>query len=62
MNIHLNGNATGCCYDIDEHLSLGDASESSLYEIWHGDEVEDLREYSRIKNFQTSESAANFSS
>lgn len=33
MNIHYDGNVTGCCFDMNKHLSLGDACSSSLYEI-----------------------------
>lgn len=43
LNVHYTGNVTGCCFDMNENLRLGDAVKDSLYDIWHGKDMTALR-------------------
>lgn len=52
-SIHYDGNVTGCCYDMDKHLSFGNVTNTSLYEIWHGGEIEKLRNSFRNQDFDS---------
>lgn len=52
LNIHHDGNVPGCCYDMDGNLSFGNVKQESLYEIWHGEKINSLREAFRQTNFK----------
>jgi len=41
--VHWNGNVVPCCFDYDEKVVFGNASEKSLAEIWNGEALREFR-------------------
>ena len=42
-NIASSGNIVPCCRDIDLSLVLGNVKNDSLYDIWHGEKITEMR-------------------
>lgn len=45
MAIHVNGNAAICCLDGFGETNMGNVFESSVKEVWHGEEFTKVRHY-----------------
>lgn len=41
--VYSNGNITPCCEDWDEKCVIGNIRDKSIYQIWHGEELYNLR-------------------
>lgn len=44
LAVDWNGDVTACCSDYDGFLVIGNINETSLYELWHSDKMDALRE------------------
>ncbi len=52
MVVFWNGNVSPCPQDFYNNLYLGNLKESSIREVWHGEQAVNLREKMKTKNFQ----------
>jgi radical SAM protein with 4Fe4S-binding SPASM domain len=43
LTINCNGDVFPCCADWEESMKLGNISKDSLYSMWHGKQIENMR-------------------
>lgn len=52
LSIYWNGDVTVCCSDFDSYLKIGNIKEKSIYDLWHGDELNDFRKRHKNLDFK----------
>lgn len=50
--IRSNGDISLCCYDLHGDIYLGNISKDSLFDIWNGEKLKNIRTYFRTNNME----------
>lgn len=50
--VQWDGKVTACCMDFENELIVGDIKKNTLWEIWHGDSYNKLRQYHLRRQFE----------
>jgi len=51
MNILWNGDVVPCCYDYDASTILSNVRDNSIYDVWHSDDMQRIRDAHNTKKF-----------
>ena len=52
VSVDWDGQITGCCSDYNREMIIGDIKKDSLYNIFHGEKVEEYRKMLRKREFE----------
>jgi hypothetical protein len=52
MTILADGRVAMCCFDSEAEYSVGDVTTQSLYEVWHSEDFDRLREALYHRDFE----------
>jgi radical SAM protein with 4Fe4S-binding SPASM domain len=55
LDVSSDGIATVCCMDSERQLAIGNVNETSLSEMWHGEQLRRYREQMREANYESLE-------